>query len=485
MALPAAGADRNKPIRTGCTHPKGTKLEMELQRAGQAVAPAIAGEGALSVWVGLRASDHEMFRESMPVSYVISMDDDPPGQIPYLSVEAATRHHGCWSNDELETVVGAASFRPFLETLSDPARPVNILCYHSLPELEWFAASHSHIRVLASPFSLKRRFDDKFGFPSLLDAAGLPSIPSLVIPCSACDYKTLARELGPSLVGRLRIGASGNATFRIRSAQDLFSLRLRFGDEPVALSPYLPGPSFNINGFIGKKVHLAPPSIQLIGEEPLATTPFAYCGNDFAAMSSLPEWLTRNILDTSKRLGDELQKAGYHGVFGVDLLYHEQSKTLYALEVNPRFQGSTPTLCRYHLSHGQQTLVHSFHAEPSQSQQLEPVNASMMLLHNRSNAPQTITTHIPSGLYRYRWEKGGFRLLPLAGDSAFPTQADQVLVRGCPQLGTTVSPQATLFRIEVLGSVLNPATLRLDANSNRLVRAMELLAWQKAPACAA
>lgn len=461
----------------------------ELQKADPVVAPVVAddeaGDESLNIWIGLRASDHEMFHEFLPLSHVISVDDDPPSQISCSSLEASTRRRAPWGNDELGTVTGVPSFRSVLNRLADQARPVNILCYHSLPELEWFVARYPHLRVHAAQFALKCEVDDKFGLPSLLHAAGLPAIPSIVVACGACDYKSISRELGPSLVARLRTGASGGGTFLIRNAYDLSSLCARYSEQLLTLSPYIPGPSFNVNAFIGKNVHVAPPSVQLIGEEPLGSSQFIYCGNDFSAMSNLPESCQRSIMDTTARIGGELMKAGYRGIFGVDLIYHEESNTVYALEINPRFQGSTPALSRYHLSRGQKTLVHAFQSEPSQPAQFEPVNASMMVLHNRSNASQPVVSHIRSGLYRYRWDDGKFTLTPLPADTIFPSRFDQVLVRSCPQSGTTVSPHAGLLRAEVLGSVLNPATLRLDEKSSRLAHALESLVLQKVPACAA
>jgi len=464
-------------------------LGAELQKADPVVAPMVAGDEAgdesLNIWIGLRASDHEMFHEFLPLSHVISVDDDPPSRIPCSSLEASTRRRVPWGNDELGTVAGVPSFRSVLNRLARQTRPVNILCYHSLPELEWFAARYPHLRVRAAQFALKCEIDDKFGLPSLLHAAGLPAIPSMVVPSGACDYKSLSRELGSSLVARLRTGASGGGTFLIRNAQDLSSICARYSDQFLTLSPYLPGPSFNVNAFIGNQVHVAPPSVQLVGEEPLGSSPFIYCGNDFSAMAILPESCRRSIMDTTARIGGELMKAGYRGIFGVDLLYHEASNTVYALEINPRFQGSTPALCRYQLSRGQKTLVHAFRSEHSQPAQFEPVNASMMVLHNRSDAPQTVVSHIPSGLYRYRWDDGRFTLTPLPADTIFPSRFDQVLVRSCPQLGTTVSPHAGLLRAEVLGSVLNPATLKLHKKSSRLANALESLVLQKVSACAA
>jgi hypothetical protein len=270
-----------------------------------------SGDDPLNVWIGLRASDYQMFHEFMPISYVVSVDDDPPTHIPYLSIEAITRHRPCWSNDELETVVSAPGFRDMLNSLGDKTRPVNILCYHSLPALELFAASHPHIRIPAPSFDLKRHLDDKFNFSSLLRTAGLPSVPSRVMPLSVCDYDVLSGSFGPQIVARLRTGASGSGTFLIYNAQDLDLLHFKYGDQLVALSPYLSGLSFNINGFVGRSVHIAPPSVQLIGLEQLGTSLFTYCGNDYAFISHLPQGLLHDILSATKAVPGRFESMGF------------------------------------------------------------------------------------------------------------------------------------------------------------------------------
>ena len=444
-----------------------------------------SGGSPLNVWIGLRASDYQMFHGFMPISYVVSVDDDPPTDLPYSSVEAAAQRRTCWSNDELETVVGTPGFQGMLNSLSDETRPVNIFCYHSLPALDLFAASHPQIRIMAPSFDLKRRLDDKFHFSSLLRTAGLPSVPSRVMSLSVCNYNALSSSFGPRIVARLRTGASGSGTFLICSAQDLELLHFRYGDQLVALSPYLSGLSFNVNGFVGRSVHLAPPSVQLIGLEQLGTTPFTYCGNDYALMSHLPQALLQDIHNSSCAIGNALREFNYYGIFGVDILYDQKLKIAYPIEVNPRFQGSTPTLTRYHLSCGYDTLVHLFKAEIDVRYQYEPVQASLMLLHNTHRDAFTVRAHIPSGVYSYNWCNDQLQLRLLSTSALFPLDGRQILIVGCPQRGTTVDPGAALLRIEVFGSILNPTTLRLDAVYEQLVRALETLILTEGSICVA
>jgi len=59
MALPAAGAAREETrFEPAALIGKGTKLEAELRKGGRTVAPVIASDGVLNVWIGTRASDH-------------------------------------------------------------------------------------------------------------------------------------------------------------------------------------------------------------------------------------------------------------------------------------------------------------------------------------------------------------------------------------------------------------------------------------------
>ncbi len=97
----------------------------------------------------------------------------------------------------------------------------------------------------------------------------------------------------------------------------------------------------NLNGCIFKdgSVILHGLSEQLIGRSELTRRRFGYCGNVFRNgcdwQAELIDQFERNALLTGKWLAAN----GYVGVFGVDGLFADG--TVYVVEINPRFQGSS------------------------------------------------------------------------------------------------------------------------------------------------
>ncbi|HEX4959355.1 MAG TPA: ATP-grasp domain-containing protein [Thermoanaerobaculia bacterium] len=110
----------------------------------------------------------------------------------------------------------------------------------------------------------------------------------------------------------------------------------------LAAAPFLtPAIPLNVNAcvFSGGEVSLHAPSLQIIGIPACTNRRFGYCGNDFAAVGELDRKLLYDLEQIVLTTGRWLGKKGYLGAFGVDAIVH--SGTVYLVEVNPRFQGSS------------------------------------------------------------------------------------------------------------------------------------------------
>lgn len=162
------------------------------------------------------------------------------------------------------------------------------------------------------------------------------------------DLSEVARELsnGPRVL-RLSRSAGGTGFLIARTPEDLEGWpRSRPGDyfaEAPFLHPTIP---LNVGGvvFPGGDVSLHGPSLQLIGIPSCTNRPLGYCGNDFAAIRTLPVAVIENLEDMVYRVGRWMGRGGYQGAFGVDAVVHRGE--VYLAEVNPRFQGSSSMSAR-------------------------------------------------------------------------------------------------------------------------------------------
>lgn len=104
------------------------------------------------------------------------------------------------------------------------------------------------------------------------------------------------------------------------------------------LSPSMP---INVNAtvFPGGRVSFHPSSTQLVGIEVCTDRPLVYCGNDFYAIKCLQGRVLADVEEIVRVIGRWIEKKGYLGAFGVDLLVVGESVLF--VEVNARFQGSS------------------------------------------------------------------------------------------------------------------------------------------------
>lgn len=108
-----------------------------------------------------------------------------------------------------------------------------------------------------------------------------------------------------------------------------------------SISPYMKNAiPVNIHGVAYQNgFQLYPPSIQIIQQR---QDQLLYRGGDFMAVQMLTSDKLECIYSVAKAVSKKLLSAGYLGVYGIDLIF--QGDNIFFLEINPRFQASTPIL---------------------------------------------------------------------------------------------------------------------------------------------
>ncbi len=108
----------------------------------------------------------------------------------------------------------------------------------------------------------------------------------------------------------------------------------------------------NIHGIAYRDgFQLFPISIQLIQKK---QDQLLYEGGDFLAGQTLTDEIRDLIYSIAERVSDELVNIGYLGVYGIDLIATENN--VYFMEINPRFQASTPVLNYALKQHGHASI---------------------------------------------------------------------------------------------------------------------------------
>ena len=136
---------------------------------------------------------------------------------------------------------------------------------------------------------------------------------------------------------------TGSGTMLIENEKQLIELQKTFPEREVRIAEYIPGPLFTNNNIVTKNnILLGNINYQITGLKPFTDLPFSTIGNDWALPHKI---LNQKQITQYKKIatevGKRLQKAGWLGLFGIDVVVNEMTGKLYLLEINCRQPAST------------------------------------------------------------------------------------------------------------------------------------------------
>lgn len=300
------------------------------------------------VWFGTRGDDVRPVTELKQLSSVFSVINTyaPSDDVTAMSLEDLSKARvdlDTFSIDDHPYDPAVAELRQAVQrALSEPSA---VFTYRPSEFLSAMAFTHlknaSYLGLFAG---MQQAFEHKPWIEVAFAKLGLPHVPWQYLADSERSVAHRLLGTGPVLLRRSK--TTGGVGFALaRSAVELDKHWPYAGEAFVSVAPYLDGAvPVNVSGVVwaqGVSVH--PASVQLIGVAGCTTRPFAYCGNDFAAITALGRPTIEQIESAVCIIGDWLRSHGYLGAFGVDFLVHD-GVALFS-EINPRFQGSTRLSC--------------------------------------------------------------------------------------------------------------------------------------------
>ena len=136
---------------------------------------------------------------------------------------------------------------------------------------------------------------------------------------------------------------TGSGTLFIDSEKKLNDLKLKFPQREVRVASFIKGPVFTNNNVVwGKNILTGNINYQITGLSPFTDNKFATIGNDWALPNKILS--KKQILQYKKiatEIGKKLNKDGWKGLYGVDVIVDDKTGQLYLLEINARQPAST------------------------------------------------------------------------------------------------------------------------------------------------
>jgi len=213
-------------------------------------------------------------------------------------------------------------------------------------------------------------------------------------------------------VVQLPEGAGGNGTVFVRSEADFIAAGVRFGEALLWVAPFLGDVSVNINAIAtSSRAVTGYPSLQLTGLDELGAGHGGYCGNDFAATRLLPAETIEEVRGQTIRVGRWLSGLGYRGLYGLDFVLEAETGGAYAVDLNPRWQGSTLLSPQAELEAGRLPLAVAELAYKTgafgetellghEDEFRTRITCSQMVLHSRAPVWTGVTGEVLPGVYQ-------------------------------------------------------------------------------------
>jgi hypothetical protein len=417
-----------------------------------------------------------------PIDIVACMDDSPVHDllreqdgIRFFSIEKSKgRLEDDSAMDEVVSLVRSG----LLDALAEESPNHRVFAAASPSRSLADFASQAGFRLISNPPELSAWLNNKVHFLAALTELGLPKIPGRWVHLDQTRYSELAAEFGSRFVLQLARGASGSGTAFVASEIDYVASGRRFGGAPVHVAPDLGDVSVNINALaLTNDVVVSCPSVQLAGLSMLCSDRGMYCGNDFIAARDLPAPIVRDVMEQTAKIGAWIASLGYRGLFGLDFVLDSSNSKAYAVDLNPRWQGSTTPLSLAEAKAGRMPLAVAdlavrmgLMAESEvvrkRDEFLQPVNVSHLSLRSDASRWHEVTGELRPGVYAedVSFRRDGLRLTDVEA------QDELLIAGGVPRAGARMGPKAHVLRVTTERQVMDVGRMRPLAWSEAAAR---------------
>jgi predicted ATP-grasp superfamily ATP-dependent carboligase len=138
-------------------------------------------------------------------------------------------------------------------------------------------------------------------------------------------------------------GHTGDGTVLVANESDLNALKEKFPYREARVTNFIKGPMFTVNIVVTSTINLLGNiSYQITGMLPFTENLFSTIGNDWSVPHTIiDEGHIQKFEKISEQVAGKMQKDGWRGLFGIDVILDEERNELYLIEINARQPAST------------------------------------------------------------------------------------------------------------------------------------------------
>ena len=403
-----------------------------------------------------------------------------------FSVEKDLGRRENWGNQDLEMLWEEPTRKRIETYISGVKEPINTVCYRSLKVLE----NDRRFRVLAPPLMLKDLFDDKLRQLELFSILGVKTPATFVCPLAETTFSKASDILDGPFVVQPPVGSSGENTYFVNNETDFERVEdILEPSQRVKLSKYLPVPSLNGHCVVlktreGLRSIAACPSVQIVGTYGCTNRAEIYCGNDFSAANRVPKSIREEICTIMEKIGLFMGTEGFLGLFGMDFLLNGDE--VLALEINPRFQGSTMLLSLLQVDRGEvpMTALHVMQfmglieeftqdfLEQSKKMYRTPYKGAHLIVHSLKDEPYCIEHDMKAGIYTLV-NNSIERVRNGTTYRDIKSPGEWCILGNLPEIETKIFQEARFAMIQTTESVLDSHLKQLESYAATFVNELQ------------
>jgi hypothetical protein len=304
---------------------------------------------------------------------------------------------------------------------------LNFIFFKSSPRLENLSKQYS-AKVLNPSWKLNRKYENKLSQYEVLSSIVPEAFPTTTIGIlGELYYSDLIQKLGQEFVVQFDRGHTGDSTFFIRTESDYTKLQQSYLKRKVRVSRKIEGKAWTINASatrFGTLYHGI--SQQITGVPQLTNQEGGTVGNDWTKASSLEKSTQTMLREIIETVGNYMYQDEYRGMFGFDFIIDNTGRP-FLIEINARQPASTgihsklmlkaglPPLLLFHIAEFLFEDIASYEVFIQNSaktkkpiteilneisdQALESINASQILIRNKSINSESFLEIPQSGIY--------------------------------------------------------------------------------------
>ena len=170
----------------------------------------------------------------------------------------------------------------------------------------------------------------------------LGELSSLLPPHKICTVNEISWNKKAFII-QWNHGHTGEGTLLVQNEADLNTLKAKFPHREGRVTDFINGPMFTANIVVtDTPILLGNISYQITGVLPFTDVVFSTVGNDWSVTHSiLDEKHIQKFEKIAELIAQKMQKDGWRGLFGIDVIYDEERDEMYLIEINARQPAST------------------------------------------------------------------------------------------------------------------------------------------------